>query len=365
MHVGAQPIPVGHIGLPGHIAGMMIRDGHLPLLTRQFLIAGNDAAGLVQTPAHLRSPEHVRPTIGGVGQEIVDRRVGRLGPADDPRAGGPARQPQTIRAQRQHHLTCRTQLVEPVEHSRDRGADRLIPAEHHPVVLVVVQPDRQQLAQLAPRGLVPQPGIEPRPQHVQLGLAHRALQPKHEPVVVVTGVIHPVRVGDQGVGHRAQVQQVIPVCVAARQPRHFDAQHQADLPQPDRGDQSLKPSAGVGIRPRTAQVVIDHPYPVSWPPQVPRSLRQFVLPVEAFGVLPHLRHRRLPHIHPGFPPQMRGPDLAQLSHRCRPRPAHPWRSSGPAATTLAPVWVPAAAPSSRRRTPPAPTAAAVAPRPLS
>ena len=81
-------------------------------------------------------------------------------------------------------------------------------------------------------------------------------------------------------------------------------------------------------------------------------------------ILSHLRHRRLPHIHPRLSLQVRGPDLGQLSHRCRPRPAHPWRSSGPAATTLAPVWVPAAAPSSRRHTP-APTAAAVAPRPLS
>ena len=341
----------------------MVRDGHFPILKRQFAFAGDDPACLVQMSAHLRSPEHERPAVGRVRQEVVNRRVSRLGPADQPRACGPARQPQTVRAQRQHHLTRRPQLVESVEHRHDGGADRLVRADHDTSVLVVVQPDRQQLPQLAPCRLMPQAGIQPGPQHMQLGLAHRALQPEHQPVVVVAGVIQPVRIGDQGVGHRTQVQQVIPVGVAAGQPGHLDAQHQADLAQPHRSNQSLKTHPRGGLGSRTAQVVIDHPHPISWPPQAVRPLHQLILPFQALGVLPHLRHRRLPHIHPGLSTQVRRPNLGQLSHRCRPRPAQPWRSSGPAASTPAPGCAPAAAPTSQRHTP-APTAAATVSPPL-
>jgi hypothetical protein len=89
---------------------------------------------------------------------------------------------------------------------RDRLGHRLISGEDHPAVLVVVQPDRQALPQLTTGGLVPQPLSEPGADQVQLGLGHRPFQAQHQAVVIAAGMVDPVRVGDQGVGQRAQIQ---------------------------------------------------------------------------------------------------------------------------------------------------------------
>ena len=132
---------------------------------------------------------------------------------------------------------------------------------HHRVVLVVVEPDRQPLAQLTSGGLVPQPGGQPGPDQVQLGLAHRALEPEHEAVVEIARVIDPVGVGDQRVGQRAQIQQLIPVGVVAGQPRHLDAEHDPDLAQADIGDQVLEPVPRRRLRTGAAQVGVDHHAP--------------------------------------------------------------------------------------------------------
>ncbi len=122
---------------------------------------------------------------------------------------------------------------------------------HHRAGLVVVEPDRQELAQLTAGGLVPQPGGQPGPDQVQLGLAHRALQAEHQPVVEVGRVIDAVGVGDQRVGHRAQIQQLIPVAVVAGQPGHLDTEDDPDPAQADVGDQILEPLPGASPRPRT------------------------------------------------------------------------------------------------------------------
>jgi hypothetical protein len=112
-----------------------------------------------------------------------------------------------------------------------------------------------------------QPGGQPGADQVQLSLAHRALQAEHEPVVEIGRVIHAVGVGDQCVGQRAQVQQVVPVGVVAGQPRHLDAQHDPDLAQPDRGDQLPEAGASRRLGARTAQVGVDHDHLMGRPAQ--------------------------------------------------------------------------------------------------
>src|SRR3954470_19939309 len=54
---------------------------------------------------------------------------------------------------------------------------------------------------------VSQPLVHPRAQDVQLGFAHRALQPEQEPVVVVGRVVEPVLVGQQRAEDGAQLQE--------------------------------------------------------------------------------------------------------------------------------------------------------------
>ena len=75
---------------------------------------------------------------------------------------------------------------------------------------------------------------------MQLGLAHCALQPKYESVVVVTGVIEAVGISDERVGQRAQVQQVIPVRVAPGETRHLLSEHEPDLAEADGGHKRLE-----------------------------------------------------------------------------------------------------------------------------
>jgi hypothetical protein len=132
---------------------------------------------------------------------------------------------------------------------------------------------------------------------MQLGLRHRPLQSEHEAIVEIGRVIHPVSVGDQRVGDRTQVQQLIPVGVVAGQPRHLDAQHDPDLPQADIGDQLLEPGPTGGLRPRAAQIGVDHHDLMGRPTQHHRPLTQLVLAGKGFGVMNHLRRRRLAHIH--------------------------------------------------------------------
>ena len=125
--------------------------------------------------------------VGRVGEHAVDlvvggRRPTRISaPLAAPAAGSATPSP------RSHSHTCRA--PSPARRSARRSsaiAPRTASSgcEQDLAVLVAPdQPDRQAAAQLAARGLVADPALQPRAQHVQLGLAHRPLQPEHQPVV--------------------------------------------------------------------------------------------------------------------------------------------------------------------------------------
>ena len=116
---------------------------------------------------------------------------------------------------RDQHLPRRAEFVEAAKHCDDRLPHGFIRRDHHPVVLVIVHTDRKSLPQFAFGCLVFQPRGQAGLDQVQLGLRHGALEPEHEPVIEIGRVIDAVSVGDQGVGDRAQIQQLIPVGVVA------------------------------------------------------------------------------------------------------------------------------------------------------
>jgi hypothetical protein len=62
---------------------------------------------------------------------------------------------------------------------------------------------RQRDGQLSPPCLGLLAGQHPLLEQVQLGLAHRSLQPQQQPVVVVDRVVDAVGVGQQRAGQRA------------------------------------------------------------------------------------------------------------------------------------------------------------------
>ncbi len=125
----------------------------------------------------------------------------------------------------------------------------LVRAEHDPIVVVTVEPNRQRQAQLAALGLVAQPAIQPGTNQVQLGLRHRALQAEQQPVVEVGRRVHAVGVGDQRAGQRAQIKQLMPVRRGARQPGDLQREHQPNMTEPDLGDQLLEPDPPVARAP--------------------------------------------------------------------------------------------------------------------
>jgi hypothetical protein len=207
----------------------------------------------------------------------VDRRISRRRPGDGAGPGRPAWQLEAVTQHRQQHLPGAAELLEAAKQGRDRLGNGLIGADDHVAVVVVVEADRQAVAQLALGGLVPQPGGEPAADQVQLRLAHRALEAEHQPVVVVGRVVDPIGVSDQRVGQRAQVQQLIPVGVVAGQPACLDAKDEPDLAQPDVGDQALEALPGAGVGAGAAKILIDHQHLVGQPAQRSGPLHQLVL----------------------------------------------------------------------------------------
>ena len=154
----------------------MLGDQHRPLVAGQRHGACDHPAGRVEPLLGAVASEHERAGIAGVGQEVVHGRIGRGRPLDPAGPCRTSRQQQPVLAQRQQHLTRRAELGEPPEHGRDRLHHRLVGAEYDLVVVVIVEPDRETLAQLTTGGLVAQAGGQPGPDQMQLGLAHRALQ---------------------------------------------------------------------------------------------------------------------------------------------------------------------------------------------
>jgi hypothetical protein len=261
----------------------------------------------------------------------VDRLVGRLRPPDLPLAGPAPGKPAALFEQAQHHLPGARELLEVREHRGDRVGHRLVGRDSHPALVVVLIAGGQRQPQLALGRLVQDPAAQPAAQHVQLGLGHRALEPEHEPIVVQRRVIHAVGVGDQRVGQRAQIQQLVPVGVAPRQPRDLDPEHDPHLAQADVGHQLLEAVPALRARARAAEVRVDHDHLARVPAERDRPLGQLVLALQALGVALDLGERALAHVHV----RLAGAVLAlDLAHRPASRPLR----------------IRAIAPASRRRT---------------
>jgi hypothetical protein len=158
-------------------------------------------------------------------------------------------------------------------------------------VLVTIKTDRQVLLELATFGLVAQPVAQPSADQVQLGLGHCALQAQHEPVVEVPRTVDPVDVGDQRAGQGAQIKQLTPVRVVARQPRDLSAQDQPNAAEPDLCNQILETQPAVGRGARTSQVFVDDRDRLRRPAKLDRPLPQPVLQRARLVVVLHLTRR--------------------------------------------------------------------------
>src|ERR1700736_7048633 len=85
--------------------------------------------------------------------------------------------------------------------------------------------DRQSSAQFTTRRLVADAAVEAGPQHMQLGLAHGALEPEQETIVEKGGMIDAVGIADERIGESAQLDEAMPIGVVARQACDLKPEH--------------------------------------------------------------------------------------------------------------------------------------------
>jgi hypothetical protein len=105
---------------------------------------------------------------------------------------------------------------------------------------VVDQPDGQRGDQFAAVGLGEHPTAQSGLDEGQLGFAHLPFHAEQQAVVEGAGVIEAVLVADQRRGHRAELEELVPVRGVAGQPGAFQAEHDPGAAQRDLGDQWLE-----------------------------------------------------------------------------------------------------------------------------
>jgi hypothetical protein len=220
---------------------VVVFDQHLPLVLRQHAAPDPEGPVIADQPLLPAAAEGIRAGVGGMGQHVVHRVIGRPGP-DDLRSAdvgaGLQGELQALVAQPQPDPAHRPADGELAEDRGDDAGDGLIGMHQDlPVGLAPDQPDREAAAQLAPGGLVPDRAVQPGPQDMELTFGHSALKPQDQPVIEHRGMIDAVGVGDQGVGHPGQVEEPVPVGVVAGQPRALQRQDDPDLAHAGPGGQ--------------------------------------------------------------------------------------------------------------------------------
>src|SRR5918996_1277464 len=316
--VGADAGLVGLVGRPVDVAGMLVHDQHLPVRPAQDTGSGPHAAVVIDAAFSAGAAIDIGASVGRVREHPVDRRVGRRDPGELGVAGALHGHHESLAEQPQPHRARRAQFGEAFEDGGDHAAHGLVGVQQDLAVFVAPhQPDGQAPAQLASCGLVADAAFQAGAQHVQLGLAHRALETQHQPVVEAGRVVDAIGVGDQRVGDTGQVQQPIPVGVGAGQPRHLQAEHDPYTTKGDVGGDSSEARACGAGRARDAKVLVDHLDGSARPAQLDGSFHERVLAVRgprlAFGLagcgLAHVDHRG--------PPEVGGADLGVPGHRPR------------------------------------------------
>ncbi len=193
-----------------------------------------------------------------------------------------------------HRGARRARPAEGREDQPDRLLDLRVGVQDNLVVLPVAEADRQGHLERATARLVEHTAAQAGAQHMKLRFRHRPLQAQEKPIVKSGGVVDAILIQDQRLGQGTDLQQAVPVGVVARQARHLQTQHDADLAQPHRGYQLLKAGAVDRRRGR--------------PPTRPT------------GPDPRRRRRCAPAASPGQPPA-RGAPIGARCSPCSPSPA--------------------------------------------
>ena len=330
---------------------MGVRDADVPVIHRHHAAS----CAPVRPPLDPFPAIDVGAGVAGIPQDAADLRHARKRPAQLA-VGRPASRPRRHRdvlaVHPFHHRHRRSHPAEDVEHETDRIDDGPVGVEHHLVLVVVGQADRQPDLQRAARGGVALAADHPSPDPLKLELAQGPLHAQEELIVAVVGIVDAGLVEDQGIGDAGDPQQLVPVGVVSRQARDLQAENDAHIAGGDAPHQVAEATAVSAVGPRLALILVDHPDTLGSPAERRRLVPQPVLAPRALGVLHDLAKRGLPHVEAGLALQMMRRDLARFrfrhdgSPRISARRRRPREATAPAAGA-GPGWRPRRSP--RRR----------------
>jgi hypothetical protein len=176
-------------------------------------------------------------------------------------------------------------------------------------VRVIEETHGERALQLAPPCLVEDASAQASVKHVELRLAHGALQAEQQSIVEVTRIVDAVLIQDQRLRERADLQQTMPVGGVASEPRYLEPEHDAGASHTDLGDEPLESLAVAGRRSRLAEVAVDHDHALGRPTERDSALAERVLALGALLILEDLSHGRLTDIEVRISLEVTGGDL--------------------------------------------------------
>ena len=312
--VGRQAGKVGVVLLQGDVSGVGAGDEGDPLLAGQPQPAGLLPAlpggkGLVAVPAVgeaacvpgvVQHPQH-----GVVGQRLpVDLALARPFemPPGEQQPGG---------VERLHACGRRPGGLEGGQQVGDGAADGGVGVEDDLPGGVVDQPDRQRHDQLTTAGLGQLAAAQPGPDEMELSLAELAFHAQEQAVIKIARVVEAVFVADQGAGHGAELEELMPVGGVAGQPGAFQAEHDPGPAEGDLGDQVLEPFPVGGGGAGVALVDVDHGDLIIAPAERDRLAAQVVLADGGLGVVDYLLEAGLADIQKGLAGELGGGHLGR------------------------------------------------------
>jgi len=193
--VGRQPRLVPLILLHADIGRQRTLDADQPLAGVQIAHpAGMLAPGQPPGPVGAAAAIGVDAGIGRVAQHVDQALLMRRPPDHLTLARtGPLPHPDlhVVPDQEPQHRMHRAQLLEQAEHQPDDRLDLLIGIQGNLTGRAAHQPGWQRDCQFPAAGLGQPPRGHPLLDQMQLDLAHRALQPQQEAVVVLIGIVTP------------------------------------------------------------------------------------------------------------------------------------------------------------------------------
>jgi hypothetical protein len=119
---------------------------------------------------------------------------------------------------------------------------------------------------------------------------------------VVSGrIVEPLAIGEEHPEQGAQLKQLMPVAVVAREPGGIQADDQARVAEPDLGDKLLEAGPFGAPRARPAEILVDDVDPLARPAEPDGTVDQTVLELGALVMVPDLIDRGLAHVDVGEP----------------------------------------------------------------